>query len=481
MNEIKNNQNMHNNYNHQSSSIQQASIRTPEFMLPGPWNLLKQSLKVFKERFWVLIGLMVIPLIFVFVGSFITLGMGGLLDWFKLGTLATILTGLFIFILSILGAIFYTWALISLFYAIKERDQRIGIRESFSLGWHKILSFLWVGILAGAITIAGYFLFVIPGIIFNIWFFLVFYVLVSEDLIGLNVLFRSKQLIKRYWWKVFWRSIVLSFILVLFSLPVIIIAVIATIIENSVMNNIADFMGNIFALLTTPFSIIFGFLIYENLKRLKSNIQFESPERKTKVSFVLLAIIGAIIIPALISASFVWIFFNREKDTIKQPEIAQQVVNWETYRNDEYGFKLKYPKEWFKTEVSIDGTKGIEFYPFKESQVNVIITFIKDPSFKTINLEQYVDYIISSFREEAEDLGIILEIVDFKNVSFNNVLAHKIVIREKLNEYSPTIKLVQHLIIIDDKMFTIAYSSIEEKDSDYSDIAEQIIDSIEFF
>ena len=33
------------------------------------------------------------------------------------------------------------WSGVSILYAVKEREQKIGIKESFKRGWHKILSY----------------------------------------------------------------------------------------------------------------------------------------------------------------------------------------------------------------------------------------------------------------------------------------------------------------------------------------------------
>jgi len=45
---------------------------------------------------------------------------------------------------------------------------------------------------------------------------------------------------------------------------------------------------------------------------------------------------------------------------IKKPEkvVKDETANWKTYRNEEYGFEFKYPKEWGEPEIIIKDVNG---------------------------------------------------------------------------------------------------------------------------
>lgn len=224
--------------------------------LSGVGDLLSRSWQIYKERIWVFLGIIILPWL-----SILPLGLlvAGLM---RLPQLLPILS-VVILIFALIVIIVTLWSSVALLYAIKEREEKIGIKESFTKGWHKIISYLWISISVGFITLVGFLFFIIPGIIFAVWFSLATYVLVAEDLRGSKALSRSKQLVSGNWWKVFWRFLVLGIITVVIY---IIYGLVIALIDIPYINNIAP---TILMILLTPFFTTFGFLIYEDLRKIK--------------------------------------------------------------------------------------------------------------------------------------------------------------------------------------------------------------------
>lgn len=221
-------------------------------------ELLSKTFQIYKKRIGVFLVISVIPFLtyLVFVPFFLIplfLNLPFIAFYKSLGPFLLIPLISVIVVLGIMMVIVNLWAGVSLLYAIKERDQEIGIRESFAKAWPKILSYWWISILVGVITMLGFLLLIIPGIIFSIWFSLASYALVSEEKKGMKALLRSKELVKGYWWKIFWRFLVLTSIVFLITF----------------IAGFIPFIGNIIYIFITPFSVTFSFLIYENLKQLK--------------------------------------------------------------------------------------------------------------------------------------------------------------------------------------------------------------------
>lgn len=262
--------------------------------LPPVGNLLRRTWQIYKERIRVFLGIAIIPVL-VSIPLIIILLAGVLLLPKNIWFLASFLA----FYIPVM-IILQLWAMLALLFAIKERSDRIGIMDSFRTGWHKILPYLWISVISSFLIVGGFLLFIIPGIIFSIWFSLAIYILISEDLRGMNALFRSKQLVKGYWWSVFGRFILIQIIAVVISLliyPLIIV------FRSPALLLLDRFWGLIVSFFFLPFSVTFSYLIYEDLKKLKKDVPFVVPERKTKIKYILIGIAGLLLLGLFLGLS----------------------------------------------------------------------------------------------------------------------------------------------------------------------------------
>lgn len=274
--------------------------------LPRIGDLLKRTWQIYKGRFGTFLGIMIFPLIV----SFLVIFLGTLPKIFGLA----VLHYLFLIISFIVAIIVSFWAQVSLLFAIKDREEKIGIKESLRRGWHRIVSFIWISILIGFINMGGSLLFIIPGIIFAIWFSFATFVLISEDFRGMNALFRSKQWVSGNWGKVFWRFLVIGIILLIIYFC---IAFPATFL---VSENLSNIISSIVSLFLTPFAITYSFLIYEDLRKLKGSLSFEAPKRGTKIKYILIGIVGFLLIPGIL-ASIVLVSLGGARDKAKDARI----------------------------------------------------------------------------------------------------------------------------------------------------------------
>jgi len=271
-----------------SSSPGQEDISAP-LDLPDLSDLLQRTFSIYKSRLGTFVGIVIFPLIISSLAFFIFI----LLLNSPLGILSLIVLMPIIIIASI-------WSQASLIFAIKDREEKIGIVESFKRGWNKLFSFFWVSILLFIIITGGYALFIIPGVIFSIWFSFSLYILVSENLKGMNALFRSKQLVSGYWLQVWLRFFLTGLIT---SIPAIFLyAIIAVVISPDIAEPVIRIVSNLFI---TPFTFTFGFLLYESLKRQKAQIPFEVPEKTAKIKFILIGIIGLLLLAIIFSFIFI--------------------------------------------------------------------------------------------------------------------------------------------------------------------------------
>ncbi|XOB42689.1 MAG: hypothetical protein ACKKMP_01385 [Candidatus Nealsonbacteria bacterium] len=155
-----------------------------------------------------------------------------------------ILTTMFI---SILGSA-------SLFSAVKEVPKDWGVKGALKEGWSKYWPFFLVSLLTGLIIGLGFLLLIVPGIIFAVWFGFSYYTVICEDKRGFKALSRSRELVKGHWWSVAKRV----FAIMIITFPL------------SMGAQFIPYLGQFaFMILFTPFSVIYNYLIYQNLKEIK--------------------------------------------------------------------------------------------------------------------------------------------------------------------------------------------------------------------
>jgi len=171
------------------------------------WNVYKGQWKSYAGLVLLILASMLVPLMaFIFIvfgGLFLKTAapnfsaiMGGL-------SAVTVIIGVLLFIPFIVWILLlaYTGVLLPGF-----ADERARIGTVFKFTWSKFRSLLWVAILYGFIIAVGILLFIIPGIIWSIYYCMAFYACAFEDKRGMDALRRSKELVKGYVWTIMRRS-----------------------------------------------------------------------------------------------------------------------------------------------------------------------------------------------------------------------------------------------------------------------------------
>lgn len=251
--------------NGQATSTLTPSLVQPAGKLPGMAALIKEAFSIYKQRFGLVILLLLLPLI---LGGFNFLIVGQ-----KSGALGVVGT-----ILTIVTAVISWIAALSLM-KLGDLNYVADFKQAFKFGTGKLLGALLVGILAGLAILGGTILLIIPGIIFFVWFSFSVYAYLHEGLGGTSALKRSKQLVKGYWWAVFGRLLGFSllmfmpllvvmglmlgqFLLVLFASPEL-----GTVVGVGIVNIILIILFSIlFLFVIQPISIFYNYLIYKYLK-----------------------------------------------------------------------------------------------------------------------------------------------------------------------------------------------------------------------
>jgi len=321
---------------------------SPSFSPIG--DLLYRSFKIFKEKFYVFLGVISFPLIFSILFYFVQLSYRNLILYLP------------VFIVSVIVSY---WSNLTCLYVIKDRGEKIGVRESFKRAWFKLFPYFWIIILAILASLGGFILLIIPGIIVGVSLIFVPFILMSEDLRGMDVLLKSRHLVKGRWWPVFgrWLLIVVLASSIIIGLRFVIFPLLFFLIGTANFNfflsqqNLSFILFILFfevlilfvSLILSCFVNIYCFLVYEDLKRLKEGAPFDKKEGRKKYLILIF-----ITLACLILLSFFVIVkgkgegqkhFNQKrlKETFKQLQLKEeeevhkkqeesQIEDWSLYK-----------------------------------------------------------------------------------------------------------------------------------------------------
>jgi len=188
-------------------------------------------------------------------------------------------------ILGIAYALFgATWITAGMFHHIV--DPQRNTRTAISKGWSSFGSFFRLLLLMTVVVAGGSLLFLIPGIIFTIWFLFSQFILAEEGLGSLAALDKSRELVKGYGWQVFSRLLLL--LLIFLSVSTL----------TSRLPVVGEAANLLSTLLMVPFSLIYTYLIYRDLKQCHPFVQSQ-PSSNHRWPYLTIALLGWLLIPAV--------------------------------------------------------------------------------------------------------------------------------------------------------------------------------------
>lgn len=192
----------------------------------------------------------------------------------------------------------------------------------------------------------------------------------------------------------------------------------------------------------------------------KLNNLLEDPQTNWKYIFIV-AILGFLVGGGILAYQYWWL--PKQETEMPEIEIPEREVkeevevpaDWKTYRNDEYGFEIRYPPEWQyqvdKNYIGFYDPEKIKFFAPNELTVRV---FLKE---NNIPLDKWVQE-LPEIKAETEILGeppvgsfqninnINFYIVDTVNFEGGNTIANAFVEKDGF-----VIKLSRDLLAPNDR------------------------------
>lgn len=253
----------------------------------GPLDLIKNSLKIYKSKWKNFIWIGIIPNLFLF--AIPTL----------LRNKYSLSQSLICPLIVIMFLVIFIYRLALYFAVIEGGKEGIDINEAYRLGWKKLVSYLWIGFVMYLILLGGFMLFVIPFLIFSVWFTFAGFVLVDQNERGLSALLKSRELVRGRFIGVFWRELVL---MIVYFIPII-LAHILTRPLSPLFPFIGGLAGQTVVLFTLPIFITYQYLMYRNLVDLRGQIDLSQSDESKSV-FMIAGSLG-IIIMSIIAYSLI--------------------------------------------------------------------------------------------------------------------------------------------------------------------------------
>ncbi len=188
-------------------SLSGGGVGTESGSLPGAFSLVKAAFATVRERLGTFI---LLSLFFLLLQGalYLLLALFSFVSGSVIGIVALFLSGLLSAILSFLLNI---WSLGALLYAITTPKGQLHFWSTVKKGVRILFSLGWITALQGALVLAGFLLFLIPGILFLTWFAFAPFALIEDNQRGIRALLMSKAYVQGNTLGVLGRLTVLAF------------------------------------------------------------------------------------------------------------------------------------------------------------------------------------------------------------------------------------------------------------------------------
>lgn len=292
------------------------SETTKPAALPGPIYLAKEALSIYQKRFWTIVGVSFLSIIYI-VG---VVGIAGVIGFLFASTFSSrwnifsiLLGGLLVVVALVVFIWLSNWIQAAYILVIRDWKKGTGARESFRQARQFIWPLFTTTFLLGLIVMGSLPLFILPAILFGIWFTYAQYVVVCEGKRGLLALHTSREFFRGRFWQVIWRSIAVR-------LPEIILGLILTsLIANKTLPPLVNSLYQLLSLLLAPFYLAYTFALYSSLR--KHTPAVSTVPQENKRWYIGVPIVGYLLV--FVSAFFI---VNAVRQVV--PEVVKQLQDY---------------------------------------------------------------------------------------------------------------------------------------------------------
>lgn len=294
--------------------------------LRGAIGLLRGAWKIYRNKFTTFLGILGIPigLALLYCDIFYHLSHTN----FQYSFLFSVLQ----FLLGVAIFFLFLCSLIALIYSFKDD---INTRHAYKVGERFLISSFSLCFILASLIIGGLIIGVIPGIIFCVWFSLALVILVLEGRKGFDALGRSKQLVRGMFWGILARLLLITIILAII-LAGIVFAFIFRIDYWPLSNLVGSVTFYVLQIFTLPFFLIYIFLIYEDLVKIKESESYKVHSLKPKIFYGFPLLIGVLFVCFSTIMIIFGIFYGRDIPPIDDSDLRLSKVEIPREKNAYY-------------------------------------------------------------------------------------------------------------------------------------------------
>lgn len=256
-------------------------------MLKPVMQLVRESISLLKKNFRIIVKYLLLQVLFgvSFMIFSILIGTSILGRHFSseptssgLGMILTVI-GAVGLAATILGYILLSIALTRSIEKMNKNTSLLTVKEEMKQARDVVGQYIWVSILSGLIVLGGLILFIIPGVIFSLWYTFAPFVAILEKKRGMEALRESKKMVQGRWWTVFGYFFVLGLLFFVVSFAIQMIASIpAMIVDTTATQAFASAISSLANFILSPIMLIATILFYHNLKEHPVNHEKELPK-----------------------------------------------------------------------------------------------------------------------------------------------------------------------------------------------------------
>ncbi|MEK7625095.1 MAG: hypothetical protein AAB467_01960 [Patescibacteria group bacterium] len=238
-------------------------------MLLSPEEIISKSWRDYVKNWhdWAIYSLI------LFIPGFVLVLSGSFGGYLNTSFPATSLpTNIIILLLVIASAVMWFWSYLALTHAI-GKYLKVKETDHWKEHYTASLGFFWpaifVSIIKGALVIVGTLFFLVPGIIFSVWYAFIIFGVVHFGERGWAAMKSSKELVRGRWWGVTWRLVLP---MVVFGVGVALANALSLLLlsflpltseSNALLGNV---VSSLFTAVFTPLTTIAVMNLYFNLK-----------------------------------------------------------------------------------------------------------------------------------------------------------------------------------------------------------------------